>query len=150
MSNVNTVTLAGNLTRDPELCFTASGQATAGFGLAVSRWWRESTTGEWQEATSFFDVVCWHEIAENVTESLTRGVRVVVTGRLEQRSWETPEGEKRSKIEVVAEDVGPSLRWATVTVNKNERRSPGDASSAAISAPRRLPQNRTGPERSPS
>ena len=126
MSNGNSVTLVGNITRDPELRFTPSGQATASFGLAVNRRWQDRQTNEWQEATSFFDVVCWREMAENASESLSRGSRVIVTGRLEQRSWENQEGEKRSKIEVVADDIGPSLRWATATITKNERRAPGE------------------------
>jgi single-strand DNA-binding protein len=126
MSNGNTVTLVGNVTRDPELRFTPTGQAIASFGLAVNRRWQNRQSGEWEEAVSFFDIVCWREMAENVSESLGRGSRVVVTGRLEQRSWEN-EGEKRSKIEVIADEVGPSLRWATATVTKNERRSPGDS-----------------------
>ena len=132
--NPNNVTLAGNLTRDPELRFTPSGQATASFGLAVNRRWKDRQSGEWLEATSFFDVVCWHELAENVSESLAQGARVVVAGRLEQRSWETPEGERRSKVEVVADDLGASLRWSTVTLNKNERRTPGDAPASARSS----------------
>jgi single-strand DNA-binding protein len=122
----NTVTLIGNITRDPELRFTPSGQATASFGLAVNRRWQNRQSGEWEEATSFFDVVCWREMAENASESLSRGSRVIVTGRLEQRSWETAEGEKRSRIEVIADEIGPSLRWATANITKNERRSPGE------------------------
>src|SRR3954462_13746958 len=101
----NTVTLIGNITRDPELRFTASGAAMATFGLAVNRRWQNRQTQEWEEATSFVDVVCWREMAENASESLGRGARVIVNGRLEQRSWETPEGEKRSKIEVVADEI---------------------------------------------
>ncbi|HJV08105.1 MAG TPA: single-stranded DNA-binding protein [Acidimicrobiales bacterium] len=124
--NGNSVTLVGNVTRDPELRFTASGQATATFGLAVNRVWNDRQTNERKEAVSFFDIVCWREMAENASESLTKGARVVVTGRLEQRSWETPEGDKRSKIEVVADEVGPSLRWATAEVRKNDRRGPSD------------------------
>lgn len=130
MSNGNSVTLVGNITRDPELRFTPTGQATASFGLAVNRRWQDRQSGEWQEATSFFDVVCWREMAENASESLSRGARVVVTGRLEQRSWENQEGEKRSKIEVVADEIGPSLRWATAQVTKNERRTPADGGRA--------------------
>jgi single-strand DNA-binding protein len=121
----NSVTLVGNVTRDPELRFTPTGQATATFGLAVNRRWQNRQTQEWEEATSFFDVVCWREMAENVSESLTRGARVIVSGRLEQRSWETPEGERRSRIEVIADELGPSLRWASAQVVKNERRTPG-------------------------
>jgi single-strand DNA-binding protein len=124
--NGNSVTLVGNVTRDPELRFTASGQATATFGLAVNRVWNDRQTNEKKEAVSFFDIVCWREMAENASESLSKGARVVVTGRLEQRSWETPEGEKRSKIEVVADEIGPSLRWATAQVTKNDRRGPGE------------------------
>jgi single-strand DNA-binding protein len=122
----NSVTVIGNVTRDPELRFTPSGQATAGFGLAVNRRWMNRQTNEWQEQTSFFNVVCWREQAENVSETLTKGARVIVTGRLEQRSWETPDGERRSVIEIVADEVGPSLRWATAQVVKNERRAGGD------------------------
>ena len=126
MSNGNTVTLVGNITRDPELRFTPSGQAMASFGLAVNRSWQDRQTGERQEVTSFFDVVCWREMAENASESLSKGSRVIVSGRLEQRSWENQEGEKRSKIEVIADDIGPSLRWATASITKNERRAPGE------------------------
>jgi single-strand DNA-binding protein len=126
MANGNVVTLVGNITRDPELRFTNTGQATASFGLAVNRRWQNRQTQEWEEATSFFDVVCWREMAENAAESLARGSRVIVTGRLEQRSWETAEGDKRSKVEVVADEVGPSIRWATAQVTKNERRSPAE------------------------
>ena len=118
----NTVELVGNLTRAPELRFTPNGAAVANFGLAVNRRWRNQQTNDWEEQTSFFDVVCWRDLAENVAESLDKGTRVLVVGRLEQRSWENQEGEKRSKVEVVADEVGPSLRWATASVSKNERR----------------------------
>ena len=131
MSNGNSVTLVGNITRDPELRFTPSGQATATFGLAVNRRWQNRQTQEWEEATSFFDVVCWRDLADNVSESLAKGSRVIVTGRLEQRSWETQEGDKRSKVEVVADEVGPSLRWATAEVKKTDRRGPDSGGSGA-------------------
>ena len=121
----NSVTLVGNLTRDPELRYTPAGAATCQFGLAVNRRWQNRQTSEWEEATSFFNVVAWREMAENAGETLTKGARVIVTGRLEQRSWETPDGEKRSVVEVVADEIGPSLRWATAQVVRNERR-PGD------------------------
>src|SRR3974377_2121111 len=110
MSNGNSVTLVGNITRDPELRFTNTGQATTSFGLAVNRRWQNRQTQEWEEATSFIDVVCWREMAENVSESVTRGARMIVTGRLEQRSWETPEGDKRSRGECVPERAAPMLR----------------------------------------
>ena len=122
MAADNTVTLVGNITRDPELRFTPSGQAVATFGLAVNRRWQNRQTNEWEEQTSFFDVKCWAQMAENVAESVSRGSRVVVSGRLEQRSWETDQGDKRSKVEVVADEVAPSLRWATAQVSRNERR----------------------------
>jgi single-strand DNA-binding protein len=119
----NSVTVVGNLTRDPELRYTPAGAATCQFGLAVNRRWQNRQTNDWEEATSFFNVVAWREMAENVGESLTKGARVLVTGRLEQRSWETPDGEKRSVVEIVADEIGPSLRWATAQVVKNERRA---------------------------
>ncbi|MGA8372177.1 MAG: single-stranded DNA-binding protein, partial [Acidimicrobiales bacterium] len=84
---------------------------------------------EWEESTSFFDVVCWRELAENVALSLTKGMRVVVIGRLEQRSWENDEGERRFKVEIVAEEIGPSLRFATADVQKVERHVPVDDAS---------------------
>ena len=123
----NTVTIVGNVTRDPELRYTPSGAANATFGVAVNRRWRDQQTNDWKEATSFFDVVCWREMADNVCESLSKGTRIVVTGRLEQRSWEDNDGNKKSKVEIVADEVGPSLRWASAEVTKNERRSPDGA-----------------------
>jgi single-strand DNA-binding protein len=134
--NGNSVTLVGNITREPELRFTASGQATATFGLAVNRVWNDRQSNERKEAVSFFDIVCWREMAENASESLSKGARVLVTGRLEQRSWETPEGEKRSKIEVVADEIGPSLRWATAEVRKNDRRGPSEGGGAPVNGAR--------------
>jgi single-strand DNA-binding protein len=124
MAPGNTVTIVGNATREPELRFTASGQAVATFGVAVNRRW-QNRNNEWEESTSFFDVTCWAQLAENVAESIPKGGRVVVTGRLDQRSWETQEGDKRSKVEIVADDVAPSLRWATAQITKNERREGG-------------------------
>src|SRR6202044_729749 len=105
MSNGNNVSIVGNLTRDPELRFTPSGQATASFGVAVNRSWTDRQTQERKEQTSFLDVVCWGQLAENVAQSLSRGSRVVVTGRLDQRSWENQEGERRSKVEITADEV---------------------------------------------
>ena len=127
MSNGNHVSIVGNLTRDPELRFTPSGQATATFGVAVNRRWQNRQTNEWEEATSFFDVVCWAQLAENAAQSLTKGTRVLVSGRLDQRSWETPDHERRSKIEITADEVAPSLRYATASITRNERRTPETA-----------------------
>src|ERR1700761_695625 len=137
MAKHNTVVLVGNVTRDPELRFTPSGQATATFGLAVNRRWQNRQSQEWEEATSFFNIVCWREMAENVSESVTKGSRIIVTGRLEQRSWETPDGDKRSQVEVIADELGPSLRWATAQVVRNERRGPGGDNSGGGEAPSR-------------
>jgi single-strand DNA-binding protein len=135
VANGNAVTLVGNITRDPELRFTNTGQATSTFGLAVNRRWQNRQTQEWEEATSFFDVVCWREMAENAAESLSKGARVIVTGRLDQRSWETPDGDRRSKVEVVADEIGPSIRWATAQVTKNERRGPGEGGPSGRGGP---------------
>ena len=121
----NSITIVGNLTRDPEIRYTASGQANARLGIAVSRRWQNRQTQEWEERTSFFNVVCWGDMAENVSDSVAKGTRVVVNGRLEQRSWETEQGEKRSVVEVIADEVGPSLRWATAEVKRSERRGGG-------------------------
>jgi single-strand DNA-binding protein len=125
----STVTLVGNLTRDPELRFTQSGQAIATLGIAVSR--RYQQNGEWQEKTSFFNITAWGQLGENAASSLSKGSRAIVTGRLEQRSYETQDGEKRSVVEVVADDIGPSLRWATAQVDRNDRREGGSSGGPA-------------------
>ena len=132
MPTDNSVILVGNITRDPELRFTNTGQPTASFGLAVNRRWQNRQTQEWEEATSFFDVVCWREMAENVSETLTRGARVMVAGRLEQRSWETDGGERRSKVEIVADDIGASLRFATTDVHNVHRPTTEDQAGEPV------------------
>ena len=146
-TNMNNVSVVGNATRDPELRFTPSGQAIATFGIAVNRSWRNKQTNEWEEAVSFFDVTCWAQMAENVAESVTKGTRVLVSGRLEQRSWETNDGEKRSKVEIVADEIGPSLRFATAGVTKNERRGgdfEGGGGGGGNSAPRAVANEAPG------
>jgi single-strand DNA-binding protein len=115
----NNVTLIGNLTMEPELRFTPSGVAMARIGLAVNR--RFQRDGEWQEQTSFFYGTVWREQAEHVAESLQKGARVIISGRMEQRSWQDKEGQNRESVEVVIDEIGPSLRWATATVNKTQR-----------------------------
>lgn len=117
----NTVTLIGNLTRDPELRYTTGGRGVATFGLAVNR--RYQQNGEWQEQTSFFNVVAWGDLGENCAASLTKGSRAIVAGRLEQRSWETSDGDKRTVVEVIADECGPSLRWAQAEIERTERTS---------------------------
>ncbi len=118
---MNTVTITGNLTRDPELRYTPSGIATSTLGVAVNRRWQDQTSRQWQEAVSFFDVVLWRDLAENACDSLAKGDRVIVTGRLEQQSWQTPEGEKRYRVLLVAEEIGPSLRWAVTRAERISR-----------------------------
>lgn len=136
MASENSVTLVGNLTRDPELRFTQGGRPLASFGLAVNR--RYQTNGEWQEQTSFFNVVAWGQLGENAAASLGKGARTMVTGRLEQRSYETQDGDKRSVVEVVADEIGPSLRWATAQVERTDRRggegqgAPGAPAGASV------------------
>ena len=121
MSSATTTTIVGTLTRDPEIRYTRDGQATATLGVAANRRWQNRETNEWEESTSFFDVVTWQDLAENVALSLTKGMRVIVTGRLEQRSWETEDGDRRFKVEIVADEVGPALRFATVDVHRVAR-----------------------------
>ncbi|MGH2573415.1 MAG: single-stranded DNA-binding protein [Actinomycetota bacterium] len=129
MAQDNQVVIVGNLTRDPELRYTPNGAALVKFGVAVSRRIRDES-GQWKDAdTSFFDVTAWRTLAENVAESLTQGTRVVVVGRLRTNTWETAEGEKRSKVEIEAEEVAPSLKWATAKPEK-QGRSPGQSNWA--------------------
>ena len=123
----NTITIVGNVTREPELRFTANGRSQLTLGLAVNRRYPDrNRPGEWVEETSFFNVVCWADLAENVSSSIQKGSRIIVNGRLHQRSWETENNEKRSVVEVIAEEVGPSLRWATAQISRTERKGPGD------------------------
>jgi single-strand DNA-binding protein len=132
---MTSTTMSGNLTRDPEIRYTREGQPNASFGIAVNRRWQPRGSEEWEESTSFFDVVCWRDLAENVALSLVKGSRVVVTGRLEQRTWENEDGDKRSKIELVADDVGASLRFATAEVTRTERRLGSQVNSSDSSDP---------------
>lgn len=129
----NSVTLVGNITREPELRFTNGGSGVASFGLAVNR--RYQVNGEWQEKVSFFNVVAWGTLGENAAASLTKGTRIIVNGRLEQRDYETREGEKRNVVEVVADEIGPSLRWARAEVERVARTSNDGGSSGAPSGP---------------
>jgi single-strand DNA-binding protein len=117
----NSITVVGNVTRDPELKFLNSGQAAVRLSIAVNRRWMNKQTNDWEERVSYFEVQAYGQLAENVANSVTRGARVLVTGRLEQRSWDTPEGEKRSAIEINADEIASSLRYATTVITKNPR-----------------------------
>ena len=123
---ITSTTITGNLTRDPEIRYARDGHATTSLSVAVNRRWQNRQTQEWEESTSFFDIVCWRDLAENVALSLTKGARVVVTGHLEERRWESEDGETRTKVELVAEEIGASLRFATVDIHRVQRHSIDD------------------------
>jgi single-strand DNA-binding protein len=126
MAGDTIITVVGNLTADPELRFTASGAAVANFTVASTPRQFDRASGEWKDGEALF-LRCniWRQAAENVAESLTRGSRVIVTGRLKQRSFETKEGEKRTVIELEVDEIGPSLRYATAKVNRAQRSDSG-------------------------
>ncbi len=130
MAGDTIITVVGNLTADPELRFTASGAAVANFTVASTPRMFDRASGEWKDGEALF-LRCniWRQAAENVAESLTRGSRVVVTGRLKQRSFETKEGEKRTVIELEVDEIGPSLRYATAKVNRAQRSDGGSGGS---------------------
>jgi single-strand DNA-binding protein len=121
------VTITGNLTDDPELKFTPTGQAVANFRIAVTPRMRDGES--WRDGeTSFFRVVAWRQLGEHTADSLAKGDRTVVIGRLRSRTWETPEGDKRSVVEIDADEIAPSLRWATA---KPQRTPKGESAGAA-------------------
>ena len=126
MAGETTITVVGNLTADPELRFTQSGAAVASFTVASTPRTFDRQSGEWKDGEALF-LRCniWRQAAENVAETLTRGTRVIVSGRLKQRSFETKEGEKRTVVELEVDEVGPSLRYATAKVDKVSRGSGG-------------------------
>ena len=126
------ITIVGNLTADPELRFTPSGAAVASFTVASTPRSFDRQAGEWRDGeTLFMRCTVWRQAAENVAESLTRGARVIVQGRLKQRSFETKEGEKRTVVELEVDEIGPSLRYATAKVNKVSRGSGGSGFGGA-------------------
>ena len=133
MANDNQVMLVGNLTDDPELRFTPNGAAVANFRLAVTPRVREGDSWKGGE-TSFFRINVWRQQAENVAETLQKGTRCIVVGRLRTRSWETPEGEKRSVTEVEADEIGPSLKFATAKVERSSRGGSGGGDWAGSAA----------------
>jgi single-strand DNA-binding protein len=120
MTTSSTITIVGNITADPELRYLETGTALCNFSVAVNERYKDKSD-QWQDNTSFIDCVAWRDLAENVAESLSKGDRVIVSGKIDQRTWETDDGSKRSKIELKVDDVGPSLRWATTVVNKIQK-----------------------------
>lgn len=131
MAGDTVITVIGNLTADPELRFTPSGAAVANFTVASTPRTFDRQSGEWKDGDALF-LRCniWRQAAENVAETLTRGARVIVSGRLKQRSYETREGEKRTVVELEVDEVGPSLRYATAKVNKVTRSGGGTGNGA--------------------
>jgi single-strand DNA-binding protein len=130
MARDNSVSISGNLTRDPSLKFLQSGTPVCEFGLAWNPPGKRNDRGGYDDQPPhFFDVTCWAELAEHVAESMSKGQRVTVVGNLEYRSWEK-DGEKRSKVEIRADEVGPSLRWATADVTRTEKGGGGAAKAA--------------------
>lgn len=120
MVGVNNITIIGNLTGDPELRYTPNGTAVANFRIAVNRRWQDNA-GEWCEDVSYIPVTVWKKLAENCSESLKKGDRVVVNGRLQMRTWETKEGQTRNVLEIIAKVVASSLEWATTEITKNPK-----------------------------
>lgn len=118
----NTITVVGNATRDPELKFLNSGQAAVRLSVAVNRRWQNRTTKEFEEKVSYFEVAAYGDLAENVANSIQKGNRVIVSGRLEQRSWENEAGEKKSIVEIQADEISPSLKWATAVVTRTPKK----------------------------
>jgi single-strand DNA-binding protein len=126
------ITVVGNLTDDPELRFTPQGIAMARFTIASTPRSYDKTTGQWKDGTALFlRATGWREIAEHAADTLTRGMRVVATGRLVQHNWQTPEGENRSMLGLDLDDIGPSLRFATAKVTKSQRTNAPGATPAA-------------------
>lgn len=130
MASVNSVTIIGNLTRDPELRYTQAGLAVCNASVAVNRRWQNKSTNEWEEKVSYIDVTVWGTQGQNCADSWRKGDRVFVCGRFEQRTWDDDAGNKRSKIELVADVVGLTLEWATIPeVVRNERADSNGAQS---------------------
>jgi len=129
----NTMTVVGNLTGEPELRFTANGAAMLTGSIADNR--RYQVNGEWQEETSYINFIAWRELAENAAASLTKGARVVITGRLQQRDWTDKDGNTRKSYDLVVDEIAPSLRWATATVTKTAKSDGFSKPAAQAPAP---------------
>ena len=128
----NSINVVGNLTGEPELRFTQSGTAMVSGSIASNR--RYQVNGEWQEQTSFFNFTAWRELAENIASTMTKGMRVVATGRMEQKDWTDKDGNKRTSYDLVLDEIGPSLRWATAVVTKVDKNGSGSSSPSIVAA----------------
>jgi len=131
---VNNITILGNLTRDPELRYTPNGTAVVSFGLAANRNIQNRNSGEWETRVDFFNVTAWYKLAENCAESLNKGDRVLVSGRLSQDSWESKEGQKRSTVKIIARVVAPSMEFASCKIEKNPRSEEAEAGGVSKGA----------------
>ena len=128
----NSINVVGNLTGEPELRFTQSGTAMVSGSIASNR--RYQVNGEWQEQTSFFNFTAWRELAENIASTMTKGMRVVATGRMEQKDWTDKDGNKRTSYDLVLDEIGPSLRWATAVVTKTDKSGSSSSSPSIVAA----------------
>ena len=129
MDRANAITISGNITSDPELRFTQGGKAMVSFSVAHGRRWKTANSDQWEERTSFIKCVAWGDFAEHIAESIQKGLRVMVCGYLEQQTWETDQGEKRSSFQIQISDMGPSLLWATASVNRISKGGGGGKSA---------------------
>lgn len=147
MANDTSITMVGNLTKDPELTFTAAGDARAVFTVASTPRTYDKTSSQWVDGEPMFlECTAWRQPAENITETLSKGDRVIVTGRLRQHHWDTPEGDKRSRICIDVEDVGPSLRFATAKIHKAHRTTTPAADTSATTPTPAASSGATSPE----
>jgi single-strand DNA-binding protein len=128
----NSINVVGNLTGDPELRFTQSGTAMVSGSIASNR--RYQVNGEWQEQTSYFNFTAWRELAENIASTMSKGMRVVATGRMEQKDWTDKDGNKRTSYDLVLDEIGPSLRWATAVVTKVDKNGSSHSSPSVVAA----------------
>jgi single-strand DNA-binding protein len=130
-----TTTLVGNITRDLELRITNGGTPMLSFSIAVNKNKKNTATGEWEKETSYFDIVAFNENAENAAQSFAKGTHIVVVGRLQQRKYTDKDGNERSKVEVIADEIAATVRWATVQVSRTERVEAGNRATPVAPAP---------------
>jgi len=133
-SNDATLTIIGNLTKDPEVRFANSGTAMVSFSVAVNKSRKDKTTGDWIKETSYFDCVLWGEQAENFANSFARGNRVIASGQLQQRKYEGQDGTEKTKLELIVDEIGATIKYATLAITKTERPDGASANGAGASA----------------